>query len=124
MTVDLAAVLDYLSTGVSETGGNRWDIVAWEDPDTPGSYPQIQDALDAETASQAMKVTYPVDENGDPVPAPDLDEALKRRVARNLAMRALPLSVEIQNDFGPVRPSTSDPEIRRLEAAYRRRVVG
>jgi hypothetical protein len=56
----------------------------------------------------------------------DLVEALCRRVARNLAMRALPLAVQMSNtDMGAVatRLGSSDPEVRRLEAPYRRLVV-
>lgn len=80
----------------------------------------IQDALDAETAAQRTKCRIP-----DPMPA-DLAQALKRRVQRNLAMRQLPLAV-LQGDAegGSTRilPS-NDPEVRRLEAPYRRLKVG
>lgn len=74
----------------------------------------IQSALDAESAAQ-RKVCY--------VPAeypPDLREALKRRVVRNLAMRRVPLMTPIGDGdvnvptFGP----GSDPEVRRLEKPY------
>ena len=52
-----------------------------------------------------------------------LAEALKRRVARNLAMRNLPLGVQM-DETGGTRMGSSDPEVRRLEAPYRRLVVG
>ncbi|MBQ1039292.1 hypothetical protein [Micromonospora sp. C81] len=80
---------------------------------------QIQGALDAEAAAQRsvcrVGAVYP----------PDLREALLRRVARNLAMRQLPLAV-LQGDAeigGSVLPGR-DPEIRRLEAPHRRLVIG
>lgn len=80
----------------------------------------VQDALDAETAAQAARCRV-----DDPAP-PDLDQALKRRVACNLARRGLPLAVlqgdaeSGRTDFVPGR----DPEVRRLEAPYRRLVMG
>lgn len=81
---------------------------------------QLQDALDAEAAAQrkACKVpaAYP----------DDLRQALLRRVARNLAMRRVPLSV-LQGDADAGTTNAypgRDPEVRRLEAAYRRLVVG
>lgn len=53
----------------------------------------------------------------------DLAEALKRRVACNLARRNVPLGVQM-NDTGGVAVGTYDPEVRRLERPYRRLVVG
>lgn len=80
---------------------------------------EIQCALDAEEAAQRSKCTIP-----DPVPV-DLEEALKRRVQRNLAMRRLPLAV-LQGDAegGSMVLPGRDPEVRRLEAPYPRLVVG
>lgn len=81
--------------------------------------PQLQEALDAETAAQArvcrVGADYP----------PDLREALLRRVARNLAMRAMPLAV-LQGDAegGSLTLPGRDPEVRRLEAGHRRVVIG
>lgn len=54
---------------------------------------------------------------------PDLVQALFRRCARNLAMRALPLALT-EGENGSSYVGARDPEIRRLEAPYRRRVVG
>ena len=83
---------------------------SWSDPD-------IQDALDAETAAQDAVCRrlpyYPV----------DLKQALKRRVARNLALRALPVGIQA-NDTGATYIAGRDPEIRRLEAPWRRVSVG
>lgn len=117
MSVTLDDVLAYLGSAVAA----RY-VDAGSDPVT---YSQVQDAIDAETDAQLGKVAYPVDDNDDPVAAPALDEALKRRVARNLSMRSLPLSLQGQGtEFGPVRVGGTDPEVRRLEARYRRTVVG
>jgi hypothetical protein len=57
----------------------------------------------------------------------DLTEALYRRVAHNLSMRALPLG--IQANISEMAVSTTrvgglDAEVARLEAPYRKRVVG
>lgn len=81
---------------------------------------EIQAALDAEEAAQATRCRVPI-----PRPA-DLDEALCRRVARNLAMRVLPLAV-LQGDAeagSTTRLPGNDPEVRRLEGPWRRLVVG
>lgn len=81
---------------------------------------EIEDALDAERAAQAARcrigAVYP----------PDLREALLRRVARNLAMRALPLGVQFGDGEGgdSTRLSQNDPEIRRLEGPHRKLVLG
>lgn len=57
----------------------------------------------------------------------DLAEALCRRVAHNLAVRAVPLGVQASvSEFNAtqIRVGGTDPEVRRLEAPYRKRVVG
>lgn len=89
-------------------------------PDTQWSDSDIQSALDAEAAAQAKRVTYP-----DPVPA-DLDEALCRRVAHNLALRPLPLG--LATSISEISVATNnvgglDAEVRRLESPYRRVVI-
>lgn len=77
----------------------------------------IQDALDAETQAQMdccrIPVVYPA----------TLGQALKRRVARNLALRRIPLAV-LQGDAesGSLTLPGSDPEVRRLERPYRKLV--
>lgn len=88
------------------------DVAAqWTDAD-------IQDALDAETAAQAR-----MHRTGPEYPA-DLAQALKRRVQRNLAMRALSLGVLTGDGEGgdTILPGR-DPEVRRLEAPFRRVVI-
>lgn len=77
----------------------------------------ITDALTAETAAQARVCRV-----GDPM-EDDLAQALKRRVVRNLAMRAVPLGV-VQNEAGANLLGSNDPEIRRLEKPYRKVVMG
>lgn len=76
----------------------------------------IQSALAAEQSDQATRCR--VDLYNDA-----LAEALKRRVARNLAMKGLPIGVQT-NEFGSTSIGSTDPEVRRLEAPYRRMRVG
>lgn len=87
----------------------------------------ISSALATEIAAQRHAVrrsAYGVDPEApaDPVPWPvDLAEAVCRRVARNLVLRNLPLAV-LQSDAegGALATPGKDPEVRRLEAPYRR----
>jgi hypothetical protein len=80
---------------------------------------QITDALAAETANQGaicrVEAHYP----------DDLAQALKRRVARNLAMRGFPIAV-LQGDpeAGSLVLPRLDGEIRRLEGPHRRLIAG
>lgn len=87
--------------------------VSWTDA-------EIQGALTAETAAQTNRCTIP-----EPLPA-DLAEARMRRVARNLAARAVPLQEFSSFDGGSTVKTVTrtDPEVVRLEAPYRRLVVG
>jgi hypothetical protein len=58
---------------------------------------------------------------------PALLEALCRRVAHNLAVRALPLGLQATIGDGAAlatRVGGTDAEVRRLEAPYRKLVVG
>ena len=101
MTIpDLTAVKGYLG----ET--------SWSDDD-------IQDALDAETAAQAQYCSeasitaYP----------DDLGQALKRRTARNLAMRSVQLGIVGSGTDTPMRTSALDAEVRRYERPYQKVTV-
>lgn len=76
----------------------------------------VNDAYEAERADQANRCRI------DPYAVP-LAEALHRRVARNLAMRNVPLGV-VMDEAGGTRIGSADPEVRRLEGAYRRVVIG
>ena len=80
---------------------------------------EIQAAMDAEYAAQAVRCRI------DPYTA-DLAEALKRRVARNLAARRVPLATYTAFEGGggtSTRVPTNDAEITRLERPYRRMVA-
>ena len=95
------------------------DVREYDKSVTGHSDAVIQGALNAETSAQAGKCRIP-----DPVPA-DLDEALKRRVVRNLALRKLPLAMlQGDADGGAVVLPGNDPEVRRLEAPHRKLVMG
>ena len=111
----------YATAPTSATGMPDGDAVAaylregaasWETED-------LQGALDAEAAAQRrvcrVGAVYP----------DDLREALLRRVARNLAMRGLPLAV-LRGDAegGDTILPGRDPEVRRLEAPHRKLVCG
>ena len=88
--------------------------------DTSATDEEIADALEAEQASQARACTIPADY------PPDLAQALKRRVARNLAARSVPLVNLTTFEGGGssnMRVPWRDAEIARLEAAYRRWTV-
>jgi hypothetical protein len=87
--------------------------------DHSASDADVQAALDAETAAQAARCRIPANYPD------DLAEALKRRVARNLALKLLPLAV-LQGDTetGSTVLPGNDPEVRRLEAPHRKLVVG
>lgn len=85
---------------------------------------EVGEALAAETAAQAAVCRIPADVG--PYPA-DLDEALCRRVAHNLAVRAVPLGVEARiTDVGAAitRVGGPDAEVRRLEGPYRKVLLG
>lgn len=89
---------------------------------------EISSALAAETAAQARVVKFPPDPTPPAAPLPypaDLAEALCRRVAHNLALRALPLG--LQATVSEMAVSTrsvggTDAEVRRLERPHRKRV--
>ena len=104
--VDKALALVVLADVQAYVGSTSWGSV------------ELQRALDAERAAQAKVCN--VDVYG-----PDLREALLRRVARNLAARAVPLAQSSSFDGGQaVTVPYNDPEIRRLEGPYRKRVIG
>jgi hypothetical protein len=79
---------------------------------------EIERALEAEACAQGRVCRVPQSDDEWP---DDLAQALLRRVARNFALRKLPLGIaasEIET-----RITGSDIEVRRLEAPHRRWVV-
>lgn len=82
--------------------------------DHSASDAEIQQALDQETAAQwrvcRVPATYPADLRG----------ALLRRVQRALAMKGLALAVREGADGESLVVPGRDPEIRRLEAPFRK----
>jgi hypothetical protein len=90
--------------------------------ETSATDEEITDALAAEKDDQAGRCTVPADD--DPWPA-GLAQALKRRVARNLALRGLPIAVlQGDSESGALVLPGSDPEVRRFEAKHRRYPLG
>jgi hypothetical protein len=81
---------------------------------------EITDAMSAEFAAQRARCRIT------PVYTDDLAQALKRRVARNLAARAIPVASFTSFDGGvsSTRVPMLDAEIVRFEAPYRRLKVG
>ncbi|HEY0889656.1 MAG TPA: hypothetical protein VGE38_08610 [Nocardioides sp.] len=111
--VDLSAYLAAASGG------------PWYGPDAA----VVEDALRAEMADQRSRCRVPVDDAGLPryADVPALAEALCRRVAHNLAVRALPLGVQATvTDAAALATQVggTDAEVRRLEAPHRKRKVG
>ena len=81
---------------------------------------EIDVALVSEAAAQRAVCRVPA------AYPPDLREALMRRVARNLALRLLPLAVlrgDGETGSDTILPGR-DPEIRRLEAPHRKMRMG
>lgn len=85
----------------------------------------LSDVLDAEIADQAARIrpVYRLAVTNWEAFAPALREAVMRRCCRNLAMRKLPLGIS-ETEANSIHIGSSDPEIRRLEAPYRRMPVG
>ena len=83
------------------------------------SMAELQEELDSETEHQQSKCGVRA-----AYPAP-LRKALLRRVQRALAMRALPLAtMQGDADGGSFLLPGNDPEVRRLEAPYRKLPTG
>ena len=81
----------------------------------------LQQVLDAELTIQARACTVPPE----PEPAPDLVQAVYRRVGREIAAKGVPLGLlGVESEFGPARLSQFDAEIERLEASRRKVVFG
>lgn len=98
---------------------DSFKVYAKLDPDDDTIDDEIGDALAAESLAQRRVCRIPAE-----YPA-DLREALHRRIARNLAMRGIPLAV-LRGDAesGDTVLPGNDPEIRRLEKPHRKLVMG
>lgn len=84
---------------------------------------QLTAALAAEARAQRRVCRVPKDPAA--VWDEDLTEALCRRVARNLAMRGIPLAMfQGDADGGALVPPNRDPEVRRLEGPLRKLKLG
>ncbi|WP_235739039.1 hypothetical protein [Nocardioides alcanivorans] len=91
---------------------------------TVPEHDQIVQAYRAEKAAQRSVCRVPPD---DALWPGDLYEALCRRVAANLAVRANPLGIKAGGgEFGTAvfRVGGRDAEVRRLEAPWRKRRIG
>lgn len=98
------------------------EVVDYLGDQAPRNEGVLVGAYYAEKAAQQTVCNVPLDTADWPA---DLREALCRRVARNIAMRGLPLGLQpLLDDSGAaVRVGRDDPEVRRLEAPYRKRKV-
>lgn len=112
------------------TAPDAGDVKAYLGSSNVWTDDQIASALAAETVAQAKVVRFPADPTppAEPLPYPhDLAEALMRRVAHNLAVRALPLGVQphiTDTAVATSRVGGRDPEVRRLEGPWRKLVSG
>lgn len=91
---------------------------------TQWSPEDVASAYAAEKGAQARRCRVPAD---GAAWDPDLAEALLRRVAVNLALRALPLALQASMSEGGVSTSRvggGDPEVRRLERPFRKLILG
>lgn len=116
--LDLAAYVDVVTTAAGMPTAADVSVYLGANAGT-WSMAEITDALGAERAAQrnrcGERALYP----------DDLRQALLRRVQRNLAMRRFPLGMTTGDaDSGPAMVPGRDPEVRRLEAPYRRLVIG
>lgn len=103
----LAAVETYLADESGEV---------WEAGDIASAYA-------AERAAQTRVCRVPASPADYPA---DLVEALCRRIHRNLAVRKLPLGFQALSSDAAVTAARvgQDPEVRRLEAPFRKLVCG
>lgn len=87
---------------------------------------QLDQAYAAEVAAQRRVVRFPIDADPEaPADYPaDLAEALCRRVARNLWMRGVPSGLQSGGEGSFTVRVGADPEVRRLEAPWRKLVSG
>ena len=109
---------DDVLRGAPDTAACREYLGLGEDRDE-----EIDGALYAERSAQARVCRVPSTDDEWPT---DLAEALLRRVARNLAAKGLPLGYQATVSdvgVGSIRLGW-DIEIRRLEAPFRKALIG
>jgi hypothetical protein len=107
MSLDLALVREYVQV-----------------PATALSDEDLQRMIDASSDDQAQRCAWP-DEPDGARPA-TLDQALLRRVQREIAARNLPLGMVglDASEYGPERLPYFDALVEEHERAYRRQVLG
>lgn len=99
------------------------EVIAYLGDSTSWGTAEITEAYEAELGAQADTCRLPAD---GPYP-PALVEALKRRVAHNLALRALPLGLQATvTDMAVATTSVggTDAEVIRLERPHRKLLIG
>lgn len=96
-------------------------------PATALSDEDLQRMIDASSDDQAQRCAWPeVDDAGQPLDRPAaLDQALLRRVQREIAARNLPLGMVglDASEYGPERLPYFDALVEEHERAYRRQVL-
>lgn len=100
------------------------EVIAYLGNDIKPSREAVVNAWRAERAAQRSVIKPPLVAD-DAVWLDDLREALCRRVARNLALRKLPLGVQStasETTVATTRVGSTDPEVKRLEGPHRKRV--
>jgi hypothetical protein len=96
------------------------DVRAWlQVPVTALSDADLLAVITAEAVIQQRICAFP----GDATYPEPLLRALYRRCARHIAARQIPLGVTGEGEYGSVRLSGYDAEVRRLEASYRIPVI-
>jgi hypothetical protein len=97
------------------------DVIAYLGDQNAWEEAQVTAALDTELAQAANRLTLPETDEDWP---DDLREAMFRRVARNLATRGLPLGIQPGVDGNAIRIGAWNAEAERLEAPFRKVVIG
>jgi hypothetical protein len=104
------------------------EVRAWiQVPVSALSDEQLQQVIDAELALQMSGIVVPdTPEPPDPpVPyPPELEQALFRRVAHQVALRGLPLGIISDVESAPIQAAAWDSEVARLEQPWQRMVLG
>lgn len=113
---DDVIVTGFTATSITSPGFEPATVITYLADSTSATAAEVADALAAEVEAQKRVCRIPV-----PYPA-DLAQALKRRVARNLAARMVPVAsfTAFEGGTTSARVPANDVEVRRLEAPHRR----